>query len=95
MKAEEILKKVIPNYKNIPQWKVILFKDCKDNFSEKILQAMKEYAKIKCEEQREKVREGLLKQLHPMIHKNGYPSEAVPKATILEIVELINEPEFD
>ena len=34
-------------------------------------------------------RDELLKQLHPMIHINGYPSEAVPKATILELPALL------
>jgi hypothetical protein len=31
----------------------------------------------------------LLKHLFPMIHANGYPSEAVPKATILELPALL------
>ena len=39
----------------------------------------------------EKVRDELLKQLHPMIHTNGYPSEAVPKGTILEIPQLLKD----
>lgn len=33
--------------------------------------------------------EELLKHLFPMTHKNGYPSEAVPKATILELDKLM------
>ncbi len=39
----------------------------------------------------EKVRDELLKQLHPMVHTNGYPSEAVPKGTILEIPALLKK----
>ena len=39
----------------------------------------------------EKVRDELLKQLHPMIHTKGYPSEAVPKGTILEIPQLLKD----
>ena len=33
--------------------------------------------------------EELLKHLFPMVHKNGYPSEAVPKGTILELDKLM------
>lgn len=33
----------------------------------------------------ESVKKELLKQVFPMIHRNGYPSEAVPKATILSL----------
>lgn len=35
------------------------------------------------------VQNELLKQLHFMVHTNGYPSEAVPKATILSLPALM------
>lgn len=31
----------------------------------------------------------LLKQMFLMVHRNGYPSEAVPKATILSLHQLV------
>ena len=34
-------------------------------------------------------RDQLLKQTHPMTHRNGYPSLAVPLATILELPALM------
>jgi hypothetical protein len=35
------------------------------------------------------VKNELLKQCHLMVYDNGYPSEAVPKATILSLKELM------
>ena len=32
----------------------------------------------------------LLKQMHLMSHENGYPSEAVPKSTVLSLHALVN-----
>lgn len=34
--------------------------------------------------------DALLKQMYPMIHENSYPSDAVPKATILSLHALVN-----
>jgi len=45
---------------------------------------------MKKEEIIEACRDELLKQLHPMLHTNGYPSEAVPKGTILELPALMS-----
>lgn len=38
-------------------------------------------------------RKELLKQLFNMLHTNGYPSEAVPKATILSLPQLMGVPD--
>lgn len=41
----------------------------------------------------EQCKRALLKQLHYVIYLNGYPTEAVPKATILSLDKLVvNEP---
>ena len=36
----------------------------------------------------ESVRDELLKQTHPMKHTNGYPSYAIPKGTIIDMIPL-------
>ena len=50
---------------------------------------MYEYAEVIKEETIGKVKEELLKQTFLMSHNNSYPSEAVPKATILELEALL------
>lgn len=35
------------------------------------------------------VQEELMKHMHPMLHLNDYPSDAVPKATILSLDKLM------
>lgn len=42
----DILKKVIPNYKNCEYWKVFLQKDGKDAFTPKIMEAMQEFSDL-------------------------------------------------
>jgi len=36
----------------------------------------------------ESIKDELLKQTHPMKHTNGYPSYAVPKGTIIDMIPL-------
>ena len=50
---------------------------------------LRELAKDMRDEVLLKCKEGLLKQALPMVHINGYPSDAVPKSTILSLVELV------
>ena len=61
---------------------------------ENILMAMEEYAKEYHESRRMQVinecKDELLKHMFLMKHINGYPSKAVPQATILELPALMN-----
>lgn len=59
------------------------------NVMHTIEKELEEKLSIHRQEVIKEVQDELLKQLLPMVHTNGYPSHAVPKATILSLPALM------
>ena len=83
-KAERLKSDIVELYLDFAHSKIPAF-EYHDKAMKLILQSFEEVAEnrdIQC-------RDELLKQTHSVTFKNGYPTEAVPKGTILELPALM------